>query len=183
MLKMAWKTITTLKWAFRLVYCSMSRFLWRNSWLKYLFSFEEETRVEKALASQLLWNSCSCLTRTWALRKLIQTLACQLSSTLMQFLFSSDGFESWENSHTNSRLPTLIILHSAFVPVYQIEKTLIQTLACQLSTTLIQLLFSFDQDMTVETTLIRTFISQLSITLMQLVFSFDQGVRVEKTLI
>ena len=50
-------------------------------------------------------------------------------------------------------------------------------------TTLIQLLFSFDQDMRVEKTLIQTLASQLSSTLMQLLFSFDQDTRVEKTLI
>ena len=65
-----------------------------------------------------------------------------------------------------------------------VEKTLIQqTLACQLSSTLMQLLFSFDQDMRVEKTLIQTLACQLSSTLMQLLFSFDQDMRVEKTLI
>ena len=64
-----------------------------------------------------------------------------------------------------------------------VEKTLIQTLACQLSSTFMQLLFSFDQDMRVEKTLIQTLACQLSSTLMQLLFSFDQGMRVEKTLI
>ena len=58
-----------------------------------------------------------------------------------------------------------------------------ETLACQLSSTLMQLLFSFDQDMRVEKTLIQTLASQLSSTLMQLLYSFDQGMRVEKTLI
>ena len=43
-----------------------------------------------------------------------------------------------------------------------VEKTFIQTLSCQLSSTLMQLLFSFDQDMTVEKTLIQTVAGQLS---------------------
>ena len=47
-----------------------------------------------------------------------------------------------------------------------VEKTLIQTLACQLSSTLMQLLLSFDQDMRVEKTLIQTLACQLSSTLM-----------------
>ena len=63
-----------------------------------------------------------------------------------------------------------------------VEKTLIQTLACQLSSTLMQLLFSFDQDMRVEKTLIQTLACQLSSTLMQLLFLFDQDMLVEKTL-
>ena len=63
----------------------------------------------------------------------------------------------------------------------RVEKTLIQTLACQLSSTLMQLLFSFDKDMRVEKTLIQTLVSQLSSTLMKL-FSFDQDIKVEKTL-
>ena len=65
----------------------------------------------------------------------------------------------------------------------RVEKTLIKTLACQLSSTLMQLLFSFDQDMRVEKTLLQTLPCQLSSTLMQLLFSFDQDMRVEKTLI
>ena len=50
-----------------------------------------------------------------------------------------------------------------------------QTLASQLSSTLVQLLFSFDRGMRVEKTLVQTLASQLSSTLMQLLFSFDQG--------
>ena len=46
-----------------------------------------------------------------------------------------------------------------------------------------QLLFSFDQDMTAEKTLTQTFACQLSSALMQLLFLFDQDTRVEKTLI
>ena len=65
----------------------------------------------------------------------------------------------------------------------KIKKTLIQTLGCQLSSTLMQLLFSFDQDMRVEKTFIQTLTCQLSSTLMQLLFSFDQDMKVEKTLI
>ena len=83
------------------------------------------------------------------LKSVLQTLVCQLSSTLMQLV--------------------------------RVEKTLIQTLACQLSSTLMQLLFSFDQDMTVEKTVIQTLACQLSSTFMQLLFSFEQDMRVEKT--
>ena len=62
----------------------------------------------------------------------------------------------------------------------RVEKTLIQTLACQLSSTLMQLLFSFDQDMRVERTPMQTLACQLSSFVMQLLFSFDQDMRVEK---
>ena len=65
----------------------------------------------------------------------------------------------------------------------RVEKTLIQTLAGQLSSTLMQFLFSFNQDMRVEKTLIQTLACQLSSTLAQLLFSFDQDMRVEETLI
>ena len=58
-----------------------------------------------------------------------------------------------------------------------------QTLASQLSSTLMRLLFSVDRGMRVEKTLMQTLASQLSSTLMQLSFSFDWGMRVEKTLI
>ena len=65
----------------------------------------------------------------------------------------------------------------------RVDKTLIQTLACQLSSTLMQLLFSFDQDMRVEKTLKQTLTSQLSSTLIQLSFSFGQDMTVERTLV
>ena len=64
----------------------------------------------------------------------------------------------------------------------RIEKTLMQTLASQLSLILMQLLFSFDRGMKVEKTLMETLASQLSSTLMQLLFSFDRDTRVEKSL-
>ena len=109
----------------------------KSTKLSRQFSFDQNMRVEKTL---------------------IQTLAFQLSLTLMQLLFSFDQD-------------------------MRVKKTLIQTLASQLSLTLMQLLFSFDQDMRVEKTLIQTLASQLSLTLMQLLFSFDQDMRVKKTLI
>ena len=46
-----------------------------------------------------------------------------------------------------------------------------------------QLLSSFDQDMWVEKTPIQTLVCQLSSTLMQILFPFDRGMRFEKTLI
>ena len=56
-----------------------------------------------------------------------------------------------------------------------------QTLTCQLSSTLMQLLFWFDQDMTVEKTFIQTLSCQLSSTFMQQnLLSFDQDTTVEK---
>ena len=75
---------------------------------------------------------------------------------------------------------TFMQLLFSFDQDMRIEKTLIQTLACQLSSTLMQLLFSFDQDMRVEKTLIKTLSCQLSSTLMQLLFSFEQDMRVIK---
>ena len=65
----------------------------------------------------------------------------------------------------------------------RVDKTLIQTLACQVSSTLMQLLFSFDQDMRVEKTLKQTLTSQLSSTLIQLLLSFGQDMTVERTLV
>jgi hypothetical protein len=44
----------------------------------------------------------------------------------------------------------------------RVEKTVMQTLASQLSSALMQLLFSFDRDMRVEKTLMETLASQLS---------------------
>jgi hypothetical protein len=61
------------------------------------------------------------------------------------------GHKSWENSRANSRLSTLINSHATLVlagpPDIRVEKTLMQTLASQLSSTLMQLLFSLDRDM------------------------------------
>ena len=80
-------------------------------------------------------------------------------------------------------LSTLMQLLFSFDQDMRVEKILMQTLASQLSSTLMQLLFSFDQEMRVEKTLIQTLTCQLSSTLMQLLFSFDQDMRVEKSLI
>ena len=55
----------------------------------------------------------------------------------------------------------------------RVEKTLIQTLACQLSSTLMQLLFSFDQDMRVEKTLVQSLACQLSSTLVLVWLAYD----------
>ena len=82
---------------------------------------------------------------------------------------------------TNSRLSTLIKLLFSFDQNMRVEKTPMQTLACQLSGTVMQLLFSFDRDIRVEKTLIQTLACQLSKTLMQLLFSFNQKMKVEKT--
>jgi hypothetical protein len=115
---------------------------------------------------QLSCDFCFRLTGAWELRKLscklsllnshatlMQTLASQLSSTLMQLiqlvwtrtllLFSFDllatlvlvwpGHESWENSHTHSRFSTLMQLLFSFDQDMRAEKTVMQTLASQLS--------------------------------------------------
>ncbi len=76
---------------------------------------------------------------------------------------------------------TLLQLLFSFDWNTRVEKTFMQTLACQLSSTLMQLLFSFDQDTKVEKTLMQTLACQLSSTLMQLLFLFDWNTRVEKT--
>ena len=105
---------------------------------------------------------------------------CQIPSPYqdshMQIRSGSPG----ENSHTNSRLSTLMQLLFSFDQELKVEKTLIQTLACQLSSIVMQLLFSFDQDTRVEKTLLQTLACQLSSTLMQLLFSFDQDMRLRK---
>jgi hypothetical protein len=192
-------------------------FAWeRRSWETWANTLSSvENTLMQALNSHVL-NSCSRLYGTWELRKLMQTLASQLSSTLMQLLFSFDqgglrkhscklsllstlinshatlvlfwpGHESWENSHTDTRFSTLInsrvtLDSCSLLTGAQKLRTLMQTLASQLSSTLMQLLFSFDRGTRVEKTLMQTLASQLSSTLMQLLFSFDRGTRVEKTL-
>jgi hypothetical protein len=85
--------------------------------------------------------------------------------------------------HANSRFSTLINSHATLVLVWprgmRVEKTLMQTLASQLSSTLMQLLFSFYQGMRVEKTLMQTLNSHATLVP---TFSFDRGKRVEKTL-
>ena len=91
-----------------------------------LFLFDQDMRVDEtlmhALACQLSCNSCSRLTRTWELMK----LSCKLSlvNCHATLVLVWPGYESWWNSHANSRLSTLM-----------------------------QLLFSFDHDMRVHETL------------------------------
>ena len=108
--------------------------------MQLLFSFDhEDMRVEKTLmqtlASQLSCNSCSRLTRAWELRK----LSCKLSllNSHATLVLVWPGHESWENSHANSCFSTLMQLLFSFDQGMRVEKTLMQTLASQLSWTLI----------------------------------------------
>ena len=61
----------------------------------------------------------------------------------------------------------------------RVEETILQTLACQISSTLIQLLFLFDQDIRLRETFLQTLACRTS---MQPLFSFDYDNRAEKTL-
>ena len=58
-------------------------------------------------------------------------------------------------------------------------ENLIQTLAYQLTSTLVQLLFSFDQDVRVEKTFTQILLVNSHQLSLQLLFSFDQDMRVE----
>jgi hypothetical protein len=116
-----------------------SRFSISSTLMQLLFSFYRGTRVEKTLmqtlASQLSCNSCSRFTETRELRK----LSCKLSllkshATLVLVL---PRHESWENSHANSRFSTLMQLLFSFYRDTRVEKTLMQTLASQVSSSLI----------------------------------------------
>ena len=118
-----------------------------------------------------------------------------LLSTLMQllFLFGQDTRFIEKSLIQTCLIQSLVNYHQLIINSrailfsldqdMRVEKTLIQTLAPQLSSTLMQLLFPFDQDMRVEETLIQTLVCQLPSTLMQLLFLFNQATRVEKTLL
>jgi hypothetical protein len=75
------------------------------------------------------------------------------------------GHESWENSHANSRFSTLINSHATLVLVWQGHESWENPDANSRFSTLMQLLFSFDRGMRVEKTLMQTLASQLSSTL------------------
>jgi hypothetical protein len=103
--------------------------------MQLLVAFDWGMRVEKTLmqtlASQLSCNSCSHLTRTWELRK----LSCKLSllNSHATLVLNWPRYESWENSHANSRFSTLMQLLFSFDRDMRVEKTLMQTLVSQLS--------------------------------------------------
>jgi hypothetical protein len=69
--------------------------------------------------------------------------------------------ESWENCHANSRFSTLMQL--LFNRGTRVGKTFMRTLASQLSSTLMQLLFLFNRGMRVEKTLMQTLAYKLSL--------------------
>ena len=106
--------------------------------IQLLFSFDQDSRVEKTLiraltcqlSSIVSCNSCSRLTKTWELRKLSYKLS-RVSFHQLSCNSCSRLTRTWE------------------------LRSLIQTLACQLSSTLMQLLFSFEQEMRVKKTLIQ----------------------------
>ena len=95
------------------------------------------------------------------------------------FVLVSPGIRGM-NSHTNSRLSTLVDSHATLVLVSPGHQSYGNSLTNFRLSTLTQLLFSFQQDIRVMETLIQTLPCQLSSTLMQLLFSFDQDMRVEK---
>jgi hypothetical protein len=122
--------------------------------MQLLFSIDRCMRVEKTLimqtlACQLSCNSCSRLIKQWKLRKLscklslvnsyatltcsrlikqwkLRKLSCKLSfvnsrATVVLVWLSN---ESWENSHVNSRLSTLVQLLFSFDQAMKVEKAL-----------------------------------------------------------
>jgi hypothetical protein len=103
--------------------------------MQLLFSFDQGMKVEKTLmqtlASQLSCNSCSRLTGAWELRKLWCKLSLLNSHATLVLVWP--GHESWENSQANSRFSTLMQLLFSFDQGMKVEKTLMQTLASQLS--------------------------------------------------
>ena len=105
-------------------------------------------------------------------RTLVQTLASQLSSTL---ILVWPAHQSWENSRANSRFSTLIYSHPRLTGASELRK-----LSCKLSLLNSHLLSSsFDRRIRVERTLVQILASQLSSTLT----SFDRRIRVERTLV
>jgi hypothetical protein len=103
--------------------------------MQLLLLFDQGMRVEKTLmqtlASQLSCTSCSRLTRAWKLRKLWCKLSLLNSHASLVLVWP--GHESWKNSDVNSRFSTLMRLLFSFDQGMRVEKTLMQTLASQLS--------------------------------------------------
>ncbi len=94
-------------------------------------------------------------------RTLVQTLASQLSSTL---ILVWPAHESWENSRANSRFSTLVYSLPRLTGAWELRE-----LSCKLSLLNSHLLSSsFDRRMRVERTLVQTLASQLSSTLTSL---------------
>ena len=172
--------------------------------MQLLFSFDRDMRVEKTLvqtlAYQLSCNSCSRLTGTCELRK----LSCKLSllNSHATLVLVWPGHASWENSHTNSCLSTLMQLLFSFDRDMRVEKTLIQSLASQLSCNSCSRLTGTCElrKLSCKLLLINSHATLVLVwpghaswenyhansclsTLMQLLFSFDRDMRVEKTLI
>ena len=65
----------------------------------------------------------------------------------------------------------------------RVERRIIQTRASQFSTTLVQLLLSFNQDMKVETLVKLFVVNSNQLTLVQLLLSFDHDMGVKEALI
>ena len=172
--------------------------------MQLLFSFDRDMRVEKTLiqtlASQLSCNSCSRLTGTCELRKLSCKLLLINSHATLVLVWPGHG--SWENSHTNSCLSTLMQLLFSFDRDMRVEKTLIQSLASQLSCNSCSRLTGTCELRKLSYNLLllnshatlvlvwpghasweNSHVNSCLSTLMQLLFSFDRDMRVEKTLI
>jgi hypothetical protein len=159
----------------------------KQAWGNILCYVEHTAYDIPVNSHQLSFNSCSRLTGAWELRK----FSCKLSlhnSHQLSCNCCSRLTEAWElrkflcklSLHNSHQLSCNSC--SRLTGAWELRKLSKQTFASQLSSTLMQLLFSFYQGMRVEKILMQTLASQLSSTLMQLLFSFDRGMRVEKIL-
>jgi hypothetical protein len=108
--------------------------IWGNTVSTTFYFLEYYVYLPSALF-QFSCNTCSRhLTGAWELRKLSFKLSLLNSHATLVLVWP--GHENWENSHANSRFSTLMQLLFSFDRGMRIEKTLIQTLASQLSSTL-----------------------------------------------
>ena len=103
--------------------------------LQLFFSFDQDMRVDKILMQTLACHfSCNSCSRLTRTWELMK-LPCKLSlvNSHATFVLVWPGHESWWNSHANSRLSTLMQLLFSFDQDMRVDETLMQTLACQLS--------------------------------------------------
>ena len=105
--------------------------------VQLLFSFDHRTSkliklsCKLSLGNSVSCNSCSCLTRTRELMKLSCKLACQLSCNSCSRLTTT-----WRLMKLSCKFSLVVNSHATLVlvwPGHEVDETLKQTLACQLS--------------------------------------------------
>jgi hypothetical protein len=153
-----------MDWILRLSSVSPISILMQHLFSSFDRGMRIEKTLIQTLASQLSCNSCSLVVRLTGARELRKlSCKRSLLNSHATLVLVWPRHENWENSHSNSRFSTLINSHVTLALVWPGHDSWENSHANSRFSTLMQLLFSFDRGTRIEKTLMQTLASQLSL--------------------